>query len=91
MAELDREKEQSNNRLLDQAHAIIAKKDMTNEEFIKSTMRLYLKEKNRLNLIESIKKGYEEMGKINLELAELYMQCDFIDLISYEKYVGELL
>lgn len=90
MAELKRERESISNALLEEAQAIISKKDMTKEEYIKKTMSLYLKEKKRMETIEAFKNGYIEMGKINLDLAESGLEQDLNDLNSYELYVGEL-
>lgn len=78
------------NALLEEAKSIISKKDMNKEEYIKDTMSFYLKEKKRMETIEQLKKGYAEMSKINLELAESGLEQDLNDLNTYEEYVGEV-
>ena len=90
MAELKREQNNMPNALLEEAKSIISKKDMDKEEYIKDTMSFYIKEKKRIEIIEELKKGYQEMSKINLELSETGLDEDLNDLFAYEKYVGEI-
>ncbi len=90
MDELKREKISITNALYEVAQAIISKKDMTKEEYIKETMCLYLKEKKRMERIEKLKQGYLEMGRINLEICECGFEQDINDLKAYELYVGEI-
>ena len=39
-------------------------------------MKLYIREKKRMEKIETMKKGYREMAEINLKLAEICMEAD---------------
>lgn len=90
MAEAKREQESMPNALLEEARSIISKKDMDKEGYIKDAMSFYIKEKKRIEIIEELKRGYQEMGKINLEIAETGLTEDLNNLFAYEKYVGEI-
>lgn len=90
MAETEMEKKALSNALLQEAQYIISKKDMNKEDYIKDTMRFYIKEKKRMEIIEELKKGYAEMSRINSELAETGLEQDLKDLDAYESYVGEI-
>lgn len=37
--------------------------------------------------LEEMKKGYMEMGKLNLEIAQEYNECEFIDVDMYETWL----
>ena len=45
-------------------------------ELICEAMRHYLEERKRRDLRDWLRRGYVEMGKINLELAEEGLDCD---------------
>ncbi|TCS79582.1 CopG family transcriptional regulator/antitoxin EndoAI [Tepidibacillus fermentans] len=48
----------------------VAKKEKSNRsELIREAMKLYLKERRKQTIRESMQKGYMEMAKINLNLA----------------------
>ncbi|MDF2880649.1 MAG: hypothetical protein K0R54_1206 [Clostridiaceae bacterium] len=58
-------------------------------EFIQEAIILYIEEKKRLKLIEQMKKGYCEMGEINLEISEVGFTSDIKDLKEYEARLSE--
>ena len=57
--------------LLREVDNIVSMEKINRSQFIREAMRLYIREKNRMELSEQMKKGYQEMGEINLALAEL--------------------
>jgi CopG family transcriptional regulator/antitoxin EndoAI len=52
-------------------------------------MKLYIREKSKLEIRESMKKGYQEMASINLSLAELGLSLDVTSLENYEVKMAE--
>ena len=49
---------------------IITSRGITRSKFIREALYAYIKETKRLESEELMKKGYKEMGNINLQLAE---------------------
>ena len=51
---------------------LIASNDkQSRSELIREAMRLYVKERKRLELVEKMKEEYQLMAKINLEYAQM--------------------
>lgn len=70
--------------LLDEADEIIAVEKKNRSEFIREAMKLYIKEKHRVQIRERMKNGYKEMAIINEELTELGVNFDRMVLEAYE-------
>ncbi|AVP54640.1 CopG family transcriptional regulator [Clostridium tetani] len=58
-------------------------------EFIRELIILYIEDKKKLREIEQMKKGYLEMGKLNLEIAEVGFASDINSLKEYEAKLSE--
>ncbi len=56
--------------LLKEVDGLVAVEKRNRSEFIREAMRLYLEERKRSELRESLKRGYQEMASLNLALAE---------------------
>lgn len=55
--------------LLQEVDGIVEKENSNRSEFIRQAMRLYLVERKKRYLRESMQRGYMEMAKINLHMA----------------------
>lgn len=55
--------------LLREVDGIIAMENRSRSEFIREAMRLYLLERERSQIRESMQRGYLEMGTLNLHLS----------------------
>ena len=75
--------------LLDEVDNLAMQQDINRSEFIREAMKLYIKEKKKMELNSRMKKGYEEMGKINLEISEYCMKADSDQQQSYEEKLAE--
>ncbi len=64
------------------------KENKTKSEFVALAVKKYLREKSRIE-IESLKKGYREMGNINLIIAENSLLSDESALNIYEDFLSE--
>jgi len=62
---------------------------LNRSEFIREAMRMYINEHRRLEIREQMKKGYQEMAKINLSLAAEH--CSLEDEVQeiYEEKLAE--
>ncbi|WP_055666538.1 hypothetical protein [Desnuesiella massiliensis] len=58
-------------------------------QFIKQAVILYIEEKKKLEYIENMKKGYAEMGTINLEFSEMSSAYDLKECLEYETWLSE--
>lgn len=56
--------------LLQEVDGIVEKENSNRSEFIRQAMKLYLLERKKRSLRESMQKGYMEMAKINLTIAD---------------------
>lgn len=72
------------NSLLEEVDNIVSMESKNRSEFIREAMKLYLRERKKIQLKEVMKKGYREMGQINLYFAEMGIEEDYNELISYE-------
>ena len=69
------------NSLLREIDGIVAMEKLSRSQFVRDAMCLYLEDRKRKAIIESMRKGYQEMAAINLSLAEegLYAETDIAD------------
>lgn len=75
--------------LLKEVDTIASLEKMNRSEFVRQAMKLYIREKKRLEKIESMKKGYREMAEINLKLAEMCIEADNEIQKKYEDRLAE--
>ena len=57
------------NHLLQEVDGIVEQENLNRSEFIREAMNLYLQERKKRNIRESMRTGYLEMAKINLNIA----------------------
>jgi CopG family transcriptional regulator/antitoxin EndoAI len=55
--------------LLQEVDGIVKKEQSNRSEFIRQAMKLYLWERKKRHIRESMQRGYMEMAKINLNIA----------------------
>jgi CopG family transcriptional regulator/antitoxin EndoAI len=69
--------------LLQEVDGIIASEKRNRSEFVREAMRLYIEEKKRKETRESMRRGYQEMAKINLVLAEegLLAESELLEMV----------
>lgn len=84
MAELKRIMISIPNSLLKEIDGIVAMEKLSRSQFVRDAMCLYLEDRKRKAIIESMRRGYQEMAAINLSLAEegLYADADIADAPS---------
>ncbi|WDV45266.1 ribbon-helix-helix protein, CopG family [Clostridiaceae bacterium M8S5] len=70
--------------LLKEIDGIVCIEKKNRSQFIREAMRLYIRERKKMQMNESLKIGYEEMGEINSIIAELGLQNDTKELLKYE-------
>lgn len=76
--------------LLKEIDAIIAMEKIDRSEFVREAMKLYIREKRRIRMRESMKKGYEEMAEINSVLAKMCLEADNEQQQKYEEKLEEM-
>ncbi len=59
--------------LISEVDHIVQMENSNREDFAKAAFQFYITQKKRVEVKESMIKGYKEMGQINLSLAELGM------------------
>lgn len=75
--------------LLREVDEIVAIEKKNRSEFIREAMKLYIRERHRIEIREKMKKGYEEMAGINIELTEEGLNSDMKTLEGYEAILSE--
>jgi len=62
--------------LLQEIDGMVQKENSNRSEFIRQAMKLYLKERKKRLIRETMQKGYMEMAKINLNIAAEAFQAE---------------
>ena len=75
--------------LLKQVDALSKKEGVSRSQLIRNAMQFYIKQKERTEIEKELKKGYLEMGELNLELAEICFDSDQQTLNRYEEKLAE--
>lgn len=75
--------------LLTEVDTLATAQKINRSELIREAMKQYVADQRRASLAASLKKGYEQMADINLEIAELYLTADNIQQQSYEEKLAE--
>ena len=74
--------------LLLQVDELAAEQSISRSELIRRAMKRYALEQHRMNVRERMKKGYQEMAKINSEWADFALLSDEAVRLAYEKTMG---
>ena len=75
--------------LVEEMDRISSSLNRTRSEFVAQAVKNYVKEIRRIEEKEQMKKGYLEMGRTNLELAEDALLSDESACVIYEKFLSE--
>lgn len=75
--------------LLDEADNMAYSQNINRSEFIRDAIKSYIREKKKKEIAQKLKKGYEEMGLLNLEYSEYSISSDSTQLKLYEKSMAE--
>lgn len=76
--------------LLKEIDNIVSVEKTNRSEFVREAMRLYIREKRKMEMRERMKKGYQEMAEINIKLSEMCFDADNDQQLRYEERLGEL-
>ncbi len=77
-------------KMLEEIDSIITLEKINRSEFVRNAMKLYIREKKRVGLREKLIKGYQEMDKVNLLIANKYFLADCEEQQKYEDKLKEL-
>ncbi len=75
--------------LLTEFDTIATSRKTNRSELIREAMRHFVEKQKRASLEACLKKGYEAMGDINLEIAEFALEADSTQQQSYEEKLAE--
>jgi len=76
--------------LLKEVDSIVAMEKINRREFVREAMKLYIREKRRIEMRDKLKKGYQQMAEINIKLAEICFEADNDQQQKYEESLREL-
>lgn len=76
--------------LLEEIDNMVSVEKTNRSELVREAMKLYLKERHRIDLREKMRRGYEEMAEINLKLAEVCLAADNEQQNKYIERLGEM-
>ncbi|HHV30244.1 CopG family ribbon-helix-helix protein [Acetivibrio mesophilus] len=76
--------------LLKEVDSIVAMEKINRSEFVREAMKLYIREKRRIEMRDRLKKGYQQMAEINVKLAEICFDADNDQQQKYEEGLREL-
>lgn len=58
-----------------------------NSKFIECSLIEYNEDKYKASFLRLMKKGYEEMAEINLEIAKIPFECENANINEYENWL----
>lgn len=76
--------------LLKEIDSIVTVEKTNRSEFVREAMKLYIREKRKIEMSDRLKKGYQEMAEINARLAEMCFEMDCEQQKKYEERLREL-
>jgi len=76
--------------LLKEIDSIVSVEKINRSKFVRDAMKLYLRERRKMEMRDKLKKGYQEMAEINIKLTEIFWEVDNDQQIKYEKMLGEM-
>lgn len=76
--------------LLKEVDQLVSVEKTNRSEFVREAMKLYIREKRKIEMRDKMKKGYIEMAEINIRLAEICFDADNDQQLKYEDKLGEL-
>lgn len=90
MAELRRILISLPEQLLKEVDSIVSIEKTNRSEFVRKTIQLYIRERRKIEVRDRLKKGYQEMAKINIKLSEMWIEADNDLQQKYEDRLREL-
>lgn len=75
--------------LLDEIDEYVMSEHINRSEFVRRAMKGFLREKQLNSIRERLKEGYQEMGDINLAIAEMCFEADNEMCLAYEEKLSE--
>lgn len=63
-------------QLLKEVDSIVSMEKTNRSEFVRRTIRLYIRERRRIEVRDKLKRGYQEMAEINIRLSEIWFDAD---------------
>lgn len=76
--------------LLKEVDHFVSMEKINRSEFVREAMKLYIRERKKIEMRDRMKKGYQEMAEINIKLAEMCFDADNEQQRKYEERLGEL-
>lgn len=76
--------------LLKEIDALVSTEKTNRSQFVREAMRVYLRERHKVNMRDRLRKGYEEMAEINMMLSEICLNADNCQQKDYEDRLGEM-
>ncbi len=89
MAEQKRVLLHLSDKLIDGADEYAKEDGISRSELIRKALRAYLEQRDEERLEKQLIQGYMNMGKINLEEAEAWLEADNRQYLSYEEKLSE--
>ncbi|NLC69368.1 MAG: ribbon-helix-helix protein, CopG family [Clostridiaceae bacterium] len=77
-------------QLLKEVDSIVSMEKTNRSEFVRKTIRLYIRERRRIEVRDKLMRGYQEMAEINIRLSEMWFDADNDLQLKYEERLREL-
>ena len=75
--------------LMSEVDHIVQMENSNRADFAKAAFQFYITQKKKIDIKESMMKGYKEMGQINLSLAELGMTNEVSSQDNIEEKIAQ--
>jgi CopG family transcriptional regulator/antitoxin EndoAI len=71
--------------LLKEIDTAVSIEKTNRSKFVREAMKVYLREKRKMEIRDRLRKGYEEMAEINMMLSEICFEADNCQQDEYEE------
>ena len=75
--------------LLFEIDALVAASGTSRSKFIREGLTRFVLEQKKIKIREQMEKGYQEMGSVNLALAEEWLVADNLQIENYLQMLSE--
>src|SRR5690554_1838728 len=74
--------------LLKEIDTCVSIEKTNRSQFVREAMKVYLRERRKMDIRDRLRKGYEEMAEINMRLSEVCFEADSCQQVEYEERLG---
>lgn len=76
--------------LLKEVDSIVSVEKINRSELVREAMKLYIRERRKIEMRDRMRRGYEDMAELNMKIVELFYDADCEQSNKYEERLREM-